>query len=131
MTKITRENFSQAMHEVVAERGEDFVYPHDWKWTDMNDNAVCQYYIEGVGPACIIGAALDKLGVDVSELELKDGVTNYEMNADEILKTRYGVKDKGLLVAASRAQRLQDRGQTWGQATESFDHTLAGVAEVK
>jgi hypothetical protein len=121
--KITRENFSQALHQAVKQRGEEFVYPEDWKWTDANDYAICQYYLTGVGPACLIGVALDKLGVDVSELELKDETHVSGMDADQVLK-RLGVKDQGLIDAASIAQRRQDTHVSWGESAREFDRVL-------
>lgn len=116
--KITRETFSAALHEAVAERGGDFVYPDEWK-RDIPDSyvSVCQYYADGVGPACLIGVALSKLGVPDEYLaKIRGGAAN-ELR-------RLGVEDGPLLDAAVIAQMSQDGGHTWGVALNDFDATL-------
>ena len=41
MTTITRENFTAAMEQAVAERGEDYVYPDEWR----DGHEACQYAV--------------------------------------------------------------------------------------
>lgn len=114
---ITRENFTAAMEQAVAERGEDFVYPDGWREQSTSGNGSCQYYVEGVGGACIIGKALENLGVDTSQIPNSDAM--------EIL-TELGIHDEGLVSAALTAQVTQDSGGTWGQALAKFKEALAG-----
>jgi len=116
MTTITREQFIEAMHKAVAERGEDFVYPDEWR-----ESASCLYYIEspmGVREgACIVGKAIEiATGGEV--------YTGYNAAAYEVLSEEYDLAgDVG--DAAFVAQRVQDTGGTWGEALAAFEEYLA------
>lgn len=110
---FTREQFTEAMEKAVAERGEDFVYPDEWQ----NAYGFCQYYIEGIGAACLIGKALENLGFDVRSLENNGAIT--------ILEEVFKITDRGLIVAAQRAQTMQDWGQSWGDALMEYKDVLA------
>lgn len=122
--KITRESFTAAMEAAVAERGEDFIYPAEWKAPFNKDKPEqgtrCLYYVPEVGAACIIGLTLEKLGVDVAAIAPNK-------NADYLLGEELGVKDNGLIWAAISAQRFQDQGSTWGHALEKYHETLAST----
>ncbi len=119
MTTITRESFSEAIEAAVAERGPDFIYPLEWKEEfPGNDDPTalrCVYFKEGVGPACIIGVALDKLGVDVEKIVNSDAST---------ILSALGATDLGLLRAADLAQNQQDLGRPWVDALADYQETL-------
>jgi hypothetical protein len=114
MEKITRESFTAAMKQVVELRGRDWVYPEE-----LRDGG-CQYYVEDYGPACLIGAALDVLGVDVRSL------TN-PVIASSVLYD-LGCADYALENAADKAQRIQDSDGTWGESLDRYLEAL-GVEE--
>jgi hypothetical protein len=105
---FTRDEFTAAIKAAVDERGRDFVYPNEWKDTDNS----CVYSLEDGTPACIIGAALDKLGVKVGCYEQKLG-------AYQLFKGM-GVKDADLLDAVEDAQLMQDSEATWGEALDMY-----------
>lgn len=121
--EITRESFSAALDAAVEERGAEFVYPYEWRVLvsadDPNRNTTCQYALKDGTPACIVGLALSKLGVDVSQLENTDATT---------ILYSLGVDDVGLQSAAADAQESQDGGHTWGAARERYLATLASFA---
>jgi hypothetical protein len=128
---ITRESFRWALDKAAATRGGDFVYPEEWKVqvnTYMPDDDPasaqmgCVYYKEGVGAACIIGFALEALGVDVKELQGGDRANWW--GADDVL-FHEGVHDSILVRAALEAQRVQDSGGKWEDAVKAYDEELA------
>jgi len=130
---ITRESFRWALDKSAATRGGDFVYPEEWKVplnevSQQGDIAAtgCVYYKEGVGAACIIGFALETLGVDVKELQ--GGARANWWGADEAL-FHAGVRDQILMGAANAAQRVQDTGGTWENAVKAFDDELASLSK--
>jgi hypothetical protein len=106
---ITTEQFTQAMKDAVAFRGEDFTYPEGWR--DGNYGQ-CRYQYDG-NPACIIGEALSRCGV---ELQSKwEG-----MGCAEVLEFYLKVTDPKLLGAAQSAQSMQDNGDSWGGALKLY-----------
>lgn len=111
-TTITRENFTQAMEQAVAERGRDYLYPEDDK-----QGSVCQYKTKNGKPSCIIGAALHILNPDFVPAR------GSSLPASAVL-TELGVDDDRLLHAAQTAQSEQDQDMTWGFALDKFKEDL-------
>ena len=104
---LTTGEFLHALRQVVAEKGESYTYPESER--DAWD--VCRYWHNGQ-PSCIIGHALDALGVVVPpSLE--------GMSANSIFR-EWRAKDP-VTRAALAAQRAQDRGATWGEALSAAE----------
>lgn len=114
--QITAENFTAAMREAVAERGEDYVYSDGQPGWEAKDGG-CRYALDDGTPACLIGLALYK--VDPSLVPTDDG-----LNAYQVLYSLGASKD--VLLAAGNAQEMQDTGKTWGQALVMYE-SLMGV----
>jgi len=119
MTTITRENFTAAMEQAGAERGEDYVYPDEWR----DEHGACQYAVASPqGPytaACLIGRA-----IEIVTGELVPGEFEGE-GALSVLRDCYGAEDERLRAAAMEAQVVQDAGGTWGEALARFKEYLA------
>jgi hypothetical protein len=113
-SKITRESFTAAMREAVQLRGADWRYPlDDPDWT--NYRGTCLYVKKDGTPACIIGQALAILG---------HTPPTSTKRASCVLDRWFGVTDLALRKAATSAQRLQDKGATWGEALEASEKRL-------
>ena len=112
-TIINDEAFIQAMKDAVAERGEDFTYPDEWRVTDSGFDNACVYTLEDGTPACIIGLAIYKM--------LGTPYTGYNAGAYGVLGDLYGGRISiRLRDAAQSAQALQDKGASWGRVLEQF-----------
>lgn len=126
--QITRENFTAAMRAAVAERGEDFVYPakgselaeQGWR----SENGTCVYALPDGSPACLIGLALYKIDPGL--------LTHVEFQADSASRVmgRAGVQDEMVLLAADRAQTMQDVGVSWGDALSEYERVLRTAGDV-
>lgn len=116
-TTITRENFTAAIIQAVAERGEDYVYPEDDKIMDA-----CQYKTENGEPSCIIGLALHL--IDPILVPERGSVAG----ARDILRD-IGVTDAALLDAATDAQSVQDNFSPWGYALTAYKNVIAKAEE--
>lgn len=112
MIKIDDAAFTAAMRAAVAERGEDYVFPNEWK----DGASQCRYVQpDGDGPACLIGVALHRLGVPLDALLDQEGCS-----ASHVV----GAVASGVTYAAARAankaQEAQDIGATWGAALARY-----------
>ena len=111
---ITRDQFTSAMHAAVAERGQDFVYPKEepgWRLLSQTGIKGCRYVREDVmEPACLIGVALSKCGVPLTQLRGMENAGAYQVLG------ALGFADTVVRSAASEAQQAQDAGGTWGAA---------------
>lgn len=118
MSVITVESMTAAMEKAVELRGADWVYPRDN--LDWMDGSSCVYVTTAGAPACIVGVALDILGIDMKNRS--------NGSASEVLMTLDTlVSDEApgeLAAALDRAQLAQDTGQTWGEALMAYKGTL-------
>ena len=101
----------EALDAVVAERGEGYVYPDEWR-----EGTYCLYVRpDGEGPACIAGAVYFRLGVS---LDLLRGCEHN--SALQVAEAAYGripeADDIGRFLMV--AQGAQDRGESWGNARD-------------
>jgi hypothetical protein len=116
--EITEEQFTQAMRDAVNERGEDYRYYEHFGW------ASCRNYSEEEGTMCLVGLALEKCGVNWSD----QPQWIWGCNVDDLdHNTLVHFSNRRLLYAAEEAQRVQDRGRTWGTALGVYERILAGV----
>lgn len=118
--KITTEDFMTALEKVVAEQGEDFVY------TPLFAPASPQCYYRHYGkPGCIVGHALEELGVpyDTTWDNHPGG-----LRASALLRD-FTDSEPGVIAAATSAQHVQDSGNTWGEALSSARDVVAKSTE--
>lgn len=119
-TTITVERFTDAMRQAVAERGEDYVYPHFPRGGEADayhdEHGTCQYRTWDGVPACIVGVALSKIDLDLVPL------WGSNKSAGEILE-KFGLP-KAVRRAADNAQGEQDGEATWGEALVAYEQTL-------
>ena len=124
MAKFTDEEFEAALERAVQERGEDYVYPqrNKDKWVDEYHNQAggCVYSTPDGTPACIIGLALSYLDPSL--------VPDYNDTnaARDVLP---GIVSSVAATAAQYAQDVQDGGDTWGVALETYHSMYAGLTE--
>jgi len=136
MTDFNRTTVTATLERVVAEYGEDYVYP--------KAGATCSYSEQGE-PSCIVGHVIAALNPEafekIAELEDATGVSgsatsvvlgNWEhtdwssaVDEDEDLNAVTLTEDGRLASALNEAQRQQDAGATWGIALSAFYTALA------
>ncbi|MEU7814107.1 hypothetical protein [Pseudonocardia sp. NPDC049154] len=131
MIETTDQAFAEAIRAAVAERGEDYVYPREWRMGNATSadldrpqaRGTCRYARpDGVqGGACIIGAALQRVGVHVTDLFELDATAPGAESA--LAATVTGLSPR-MIGAASTAQSHQDRELSWGLALEAFEREL-------
>ena len=121
------------LRAAVEERGWDYAYPEEWRAPGSEGDGGCRYVVDGK-PACLIAAALARLGVPVEVLrdqgdrgdrddDCEDGGEG-PRSARQLLEA-IGVDMPPLLLEAwQAAQNAQDAGRTWGQA---YAETLAAL----
>jgi hypothetical protein len=111
MEALTMNRAVQLAKEVVAEFGEDYVYPEEHKVLfPGNDEASCMYVHHGK-PSCIVGQILHQHGVSTEELSLWENRGAYRV-AEAVTDT----EDAGVLGFLSAMQSRQDAGMNWGDA---------------
>lgn len=114
MIEITYQSVVDGLSAIVAERGEDFVYP---RYTDL-----CTY-VQGGKPDCGVGCFLASVGVPLERLveaDLNDHGSG--ISASALLEQ---LKEEGIVSADLEAARIlnvfqerQDNGHTWGSALD-------------
>lgn len=114
MYEITTEQVTEAIEQVVAEFGEGYTYPKEHKAA----NGACQYVYDGK-PDCIAGQVLHRLGVPIEQLMLWE-----DLACDGTVVCEAFIGDPGALLFLQAAQKVQDQGQTWGQALSEYQHRL-------
>ena len=112
----TDEDFIAAMRKAVAERGEDFVYPDEWREAS-EDRESCMYVHKGK-PACLIGLAVYIATGKLVPDDLEGSTAGFVVRS-----CVPGVSDV-VGRAAFKAQAAQDVGETWGQALKEFEEAL-------
>lgn len=121
MEALTYDRAVELAREVVAEFGQDYVYPEDHKVKEYGDgdtNAQCVYVREDA-PSCIVGQILYRHGVSCAAMALEEfrnarHVARELADADE--KTRFFL---------SMAQDYQDKGKSWGESLAWAIHETA------
>lgn len=98
----------EALNEVVAEFGEDYVYERRNQNNHLGMSGRCVYVHNGA-PDCLAGKVLRKLGLTLEQLSQQEGngCTNF---------SAYFSRD--VLSVLRAAQEQQDTGATWGVARD-------------
>lgn len=118
---VTEDQYLQAIHDAVAERGENWVYPfgkEGWRIGDSENS--CRYVrSDKPEPACIVGEVLHRVGVPLGDLSQHEG------RAASVTLPTLGMPGsmKAVLDALDDAQTSQDLGSSWGQALVRFNET--------
>lgn len=118
MEALTLDRAVELAREVVAEFGEDYVYPESHKrlqWEDEPESPSnpmsCVYVHEGK-PSCIVGHILHRHGVEIEAMKnhefdsacpVSGATTNAEGTARFFLR---------------EMQEHQDKGKPWGESLE-------------
>lgn len=121
---VTMADAIEMLEQAVQERGEDYVYPDEWKYQGL----LCQYVIGDGTPGCIVGTALINNGV-ISETQADD-LRNSPNNHSGIVSMLgwLGIKDRfdfRAINVLGEAQSAQDNGKTWGEALERAKDYMA------
>lgn len=119
MNTITKEDVINEVRKLAAERP-DFIYTQQGQVWD--NYSTCSYVSaklgETYGEGCIVGQALQRLGVSKDRLDNLEGNGASSVLADlEILP----VGDKGTLSWLDRVQLKQDLGLSWGESIVRVD----------
>lgn len=133
MTIFTKTAVIKAMEEIVAELGEDYVYPRAVEYKS------CVYAEDGE-PSCFVGRVIAKLDPEkfqeIAEIEKKIGGSwsaddfsgEYSVGYDEAKEVNIYLKldaTKAGLVAMYAGQRKQDRRETYGVALKAAKESRA------
>ena len=102
---LTPETFLTLLKRAVDKRGEDYVYPYHQRY-----GGLCCYSYAGE-PSCIIGEVIHSIDPDMLPSE------DLIVGARPLL-VRLGVTNEIVLIAAGKAQSLQDNDCPWGEAYE-------------
>lgn len=133
---IAPEQALRALHQVVAEVGDDHVYVKTSRPAPEahgGATAACMYWhMTGDKPGCLIGRALHRLGFSREDLILCDEQPELDEHGrvQSGAPTGTSVKDvhmrfpdrfTGVLVwrMLQAAQTVQDNGRTWGHALQA------------
>lgn len=114
--EITEQETEKLLANAVADRGEDFVYPEEWKY-----GADCQYFLPDGKPACIVGHVLDQLGLTQTNIS-SVGVYGQLFPAVQINEhlAHTGIAfTKDAVDLLVFVQNRQDRGVPWGDAVDT------------
>lgn len=102
------------LNRAVEDRGEDFVYPPEWREfrpAPARRVATCLYFLPEGTPACIIGKVGSYLGVTAEDVK----------RTGKFVGAARFFRDLGFTVTPAaervliRAQTAQDEGTPWGE----------------
>lgn len=137
MTVLKTDAVTEVLTRLVAEKGEDYVYPP----AVQSKYPTCTYSTatdDGeFAPSCIVGHVIAELDAElfrelaiyelrecssmsVGEL-LREGSPDYDYHPDN---PELVVDDSTLAVALTMAQEIQDRGGTWADAVAAYQDVL-------
>lgn len=119
MEALTYDRAVELAREVVAEFGEDYVYPESVKVSEYEATPPTCVYVHDDKPSCLVGQILHKYGVSLEALSL-----NEFRGAWTVSGTLADADDKARFFLSS-AQDSQDKGEPWGTAVEF------GLSQVK
>jgi hypothetical protein len=123
MKQLSYEDAVLLLKEIVADRGDDYVYPSFDEcaecstlrmedYCDWHTNEGCRYFTETGAPACIVGEFFHRtLQPEEYNRFYLEGRTATE--AISLLPLEVDARTKSLLTVA---QQRQDVGHTWGDA---------------
>lgn len=110
MDVLTYDRAVELAREVVAEFGDDYVYPEDHKELEFNGSTPSCVYVHDDKPSCVVGQILHRHGVSIDQLML-----NEFRNARVVAFQLAGADDKARFFL-SEIQSHQDKGHPWGES---------------
>lgn len=113
MIELTLNKAKELLAEVVALKGEDYVYTTpDGERGSEDMQPICMY-VHGDEPGCIVGHVLNKAGITLSRLreEERNDASGVLINLRSDLAYEDGVSQ-----LFQDVQAMQDRGTPWGRA---------------
>lgn len=117
---LTLDLVNKTLDELVAEKGEDYVY-------ERNEEARCTYVRDGA-PSCIVGHLLAKIGVPIEELAQREtrgaGGMIALLNEAGFLTTAEWPEAHDVEHLLAAVQINQDSQIPWGQAVQSARSSL-------
>jgi hypothetical protein len=132
MTDLTYKRATELLNEIVAEKGEDYVYTTDPKAVEKADvergsnphsSNKCFYEHVDKTPGCIIGHLIHKVYPDF------DLATVENISAGDALRAAGATLSQQTDIFLAQAQTTQDLGKTWGfalsearESAESWEH---------
>jgi hypothetical protein len=118
---IDRDRAVELLRQQVEKVGADHVY----------GSRVCVYFNDDGCPSCIVGHVLADLGVQLGQVhELASGADMGNGIAINAVRVEGVEMTEGARTVFAVAQRLQDNGETWGDALEGAVLRAAGLFAV-
>jgi hypothetical protein len=114
MKAFSEAEFSAAMEQAVEKRGSNWRFPTDRATRGFYCNGVPTYADEGGNATCLIGAAMQELG-----MELPQGAAGSALG---VLRDAVPIH---VQIAARCAQVHQDLGRPWGEALDIYRVVLS------
>lgn len=118
---LTYEQALASLEQAIAERGEDFVYPQEWR-TSVSENfkGWCVNFNQDGSPSCIAGYVYSLWSIENDEVWREDSVDTLagRDGGEKDAATAPLQIDARTYVLLSSAQNAQDSGSTWKQALE-------------
>lgn len=133
MTTLTPEAVIAAFRQAVQDRGEGYIYPQDKSDPNWWLGGACRYSTLTGQPACIVGQALYNIDPglvpDTNRVAPADDVINdivrrhlgISSYSSEYYSDGWNIIDSAL----TSAQEVQDKGGTWGEASDAFERSLS------
>lgn len=121
-TKITKTEAKRLMRQIVASKGENYVFP---------SHKGCFYFYGNGRPACIVGHLVYALGVRRKDMffenEYQDVCTlNTDTGVLDLLNRLFPNTDELVIEALQAAQSVQDHRYPWSAALEAFERVMKG-----
>lgn len=113
MEALTYDRAVELAREVVAEFGEDYVYPQDHKVAESPSSVPSCVYVHDGKPSCLVGQILYRHGVDLDDLATQ------EFTGAWIVAGKFAAANLKTCYFLDAMQSLQDKGSTWGEALGS------------
>ena len=119
MEELTYDRAVELAREVVAEFGEDYVYPENQKRPETEGCLPSCVYVHEGCPSCLVGHILHRHGVSLEDL------SQNEFRGAWFVSGEWAGADEKARTFLEGAQGSQDNGDTWAVAVEN------GIAHVK
>jgi hypothetical protein len=122
---LTYDRALALLREVIAEKGEDYVYPKLEPEAAGDRGAVMEcFYVRDDAPSCIVGHVLHRAGVSLDDLRAVEGWTPGDVEQAPPF-TLWA--DEMALELLYEVQNEQDAGRSWGEAlTNTLDGEFDG-----
>lgn len=125
--RVTKDQLLVMLHELVEEKGKNYVYKNPDGKLPTSDSNACFYVHPGKDendapqPGCIAGHVFHRLGVSLDDLaQWEKRSARFVM--EKLIEGPYDIAfDNEAQYVLSRAQRAQDLGWSWAEAVRKAD----------